>query len=327
MVKHLRSLLLLLCFPVALSAQQDLQFTHFVYNKTVFNPAFAGLEPYIDLTGLYRNQWSGLIGSPESQTISGSMPLYEGNSGVGIFFVNDVLGAEQNLELKVMYAYHLNVGEKGRLSIGAQAGIMQKSLDGSKLRAPQGDYLDFTPINHNDDLIPTTRMGAMAPDLGLGVVYATDRFFGGVSVSHVVAPAFSYELPQSTLSIQYDPHINVTAGYDFDLSQEWTLTPAVLLKTDFVKIQTDINAVATYNDFLWGGLSLRGYNKPSLDAVAGLVGVKPATNLRVGYSYDYPLSALADVNSGSHEIIVNYRIPWERPSVGKIINNPRFLSY
>lgn len=326
MAKLLRTFLLFLCVPVALTAQQDLQYTHFAFNKQVYNPAFSGLNPYIDLNGLYRSQWTGLSGSPESQLLSGSMPLYMSNSGVGFVLINDVLGVEQDLEFKVSYAYHLGLGN-GRLSIGAQAGIIQKSLDGTKLRAPDGEYLDFNPIVHNDPLIPATKVGAMTPDAGVGVAYTTERFFVGLSATHVLPGQFSYDLPASTLKISTVPHLFLNTGYDFELTSDWTLSPALLLKSDLVKMQSDLSIIASFDDFLWGGLSLRGYNGKSLDALAGLIGVRPATNLRVGYSFDYPLSALANAHSGSHELFLNYRIPWEKPRAGKIINNPRFLSF
>lgn len=326
MAKLLRTLFLLCCLPLALSAQQDMQYTHFAFDKQLYNPAFTGIQPYINLNGLYRNQWTGLEGSPESQFLSGSMPLYVSNSGVGFFFRNDELGAEQNLEFKVNYAYHLALGDN-KLSIGIQLGVIQKSLDGSRLRAPQGIYQDFDPVNHNDPLIPVGKEGALAPDAGIGIAYTGERLYAGLSATHLLPGQFSYELPSATLKIATVPHVYFAGGYDFELTRDWTLSPALLLKSDFVKLQTDVSLVASYDDFLWGGMGLRGYNSNSLDALAGLLGVRPAANLRIGYSYDYPLSALANVHSGSHEVLVNYTIPWEKPRAGKIINNPRFLSF
>ena len=326
MRKDLRLILLLSVILISLPAisQQDYQFSQFSFNKLIYNPATAGKDDALNATAFYRNQWVGLPGHPITQSIAVSLPLYRISSGVGVSFINESAGVERNMEIKAAYAYLFNTGN-GILSFGINAGIIQKNLDGDKLITPDGIYQDNVQLDHNDPLLPDNKVSALAPDLGAGVYFANQRFNIGVAVNHILEPKVSFELKNGNTEFQYNRHLNLIAGYKFRISRAIEIQPSILAKSDLAVHQLDINTLVIYNRNFWGGLSFRGYNNNSKDAVIGMIGMNLTNKISFGYSYDFNLSALQSANSGSHEVFLNYRLPIERQSQGKIINNPRFL--
>lgn len=328
MNKYLLIVFFTFSFPGVILAQQDLQVSQFFHNKVFYNPAVSGMGQALSVNALYRTQWVGLDGQPVSQLLSADLPLYNINSGAGIYFTNDQVGAFQDMTLKALYSYQLKVGN-GILSTGINAGVIQKKIDGTRLRAPQGNYdPDPGTIDHNDQFIPSTQVGAMAPDIGLGAYYLKDNLSVGVAVNHLLNPMLTLEMSNGAATdFRYKNHLVAHSQYLVKINDNIDLQPAILIKTDFVKHQLDVNATAIYNDNFWAGLSFRGYNKHSSDALIGMVGLKLSDTWNFGYSYDYNISGLQSVNSGSHELFVNYRISIEKPRKGKIINNPRFLSF
>ena len=309
-----------------LRAQQDAQFSQYAFNKFIFNPAVAGTDEALNVTAFYRNQWAGLNGHPVTQSISTEFPLYNINSGVGIYFLNEGLGQERNTTFKAAFSYIADLAN-GTISFGAGAGVIQKSVDGSKLTAPDGEYNDNSNPIHNDPFLPEIKVSTIIPDFTLGVYYNSRKLNMGVSANHILEPVATLDYENFSTEFEFRRHLVGHAGYEMQINDRMVLQPSVLVKSDFTNTQLDLSSVLLYNNNLWGGLSLRGYNKKSFDAVIGMVGLRVAKNLMFGYSYDFNISALRQVNSGSHEIFINYRLGLEPVSQGKIINNPRYLFY
>lgn len=307
-------------------AQQTQLFSQHPFNRTYINPANTGANEALEITGVYRSQWAGLAGSPVYQTIAAEMPIYQLRSGAGITFYNDALGVAQHTAIFANYAYHLSIGE-GLLSAGIRAGWHQLGFEGSRLTTPQGEYNDNTIVQHNDGVIPNTDVTGGAPDVAIGIQYQKAPFFAGVSVEQVLGANIQLEGGLSGSSIQQERHINIHAGYRWELNRDFTLLPNVLIRSDFVKNQVDFTLIGSYNRFLRAGIGFRGYDGRSQDAIIAIIGVNLSDQWQFGYSYDYNISALSNVNSGTHELLLKYRMPILRPRAGKIINNPRFLSY
>ena len=312
------------CFSLVLSAQQDEQYTIFPIDKLIFNPGYAGAEQMLSATGVYRKQWQGFEGSPESQYLSIHTDLPMFNSGVGIHIQNDVLGAENTIAGYLTYSYGVDIGE-GTISMGLSAGIAQKSLDGSILRAPQGNYENGN-IDHNDVLLSSTMETSATPDFNVGAYYKNDDLEVGVGMRHVASTRFNYDISGGTTSIKLKQALYVNAGYGWDFATNFKLLPAILFKSDFASHTLDINARVVYNSNIWFGLSFRGYDKNTLDAGAAMVGLDLNNGLRIGYAYDLTISDVNRVSNGSHEILLNYRVPLIVEKPGKVINNLRFLS-
>ncbi|HMQ47536.1 MAG TPA: type IX secretion system membrane protein PorP/SprF [Saprospiraceae bacterium] len=316
---------LLLCigFCSNLSGQQAAQYSLFMANKMNWNPAYAGMDQDLSITGIYRTQWQGLEGNPITQNVNVHLPVYAFNSGFGLNLENDQLGAEKATSFALAYNYQLPVGKKSLLALGLSAGIFQYSLDGSKLRTPQGFYSDATVIFHDDDLLPVSLLSASTPTFGAGVYFYNEKFESGFGVRHLTAPSVSSD----NLSIALDRTFFFNLNGHFDLSRSFTFHPALLLRSNLKQMQTDVAALFKYNDNILGGASLRGYNSNSLDAVGIIFGVKLSEQVNVLYAYDITLSGLRQVSNGSHEIMLNYRIKtnFGQARLPKIIYNPRTL--
>lgn len=308
-----------------INAQQDPQFSHFPFGLNQFNPAVSGMQKGISAGAILRTQWVGIDGHPVSQLVFADMPLYQIKSGAGISITNDQAGQEKTLFLSGSYSYIMQVGT-GELGIGISAGIIQKSIDGSLLKAPQGTY-EPGVISHNDEFIPLTKVSGLAPDLGLGAYYVNGNLSVGLGSTHLISPKIKFDLGNQTSIIQYKPHLYFQGSYLISVSDLFVLKPSILAKSDLTENQVDLNTLLVYNGNIWAGVSFRGYSSRSKDAIIGMLGIKLSNNFSFGYSYDVNLSALRVVNGGSHELMVNYFVPMIKPRKGKIINNPRFLSF
>jgi type IX secretion system PorP/SprF family membrane protein len=282
-------------------AQQDPQFTEYMFNKMMINPASAGVSGAICLAGFGRDQWLGYQDSvgyqlnPRSFGVSFDMPMYSIKSGAGLSVLYNRLGAEKNLTVKLNYAYHLEFHEKHRLSFGLSLGLMNKSIDYSKLKPAEYDPL----------LESTSVEKGTITDVGLGVHYRlSGKFYAGISAANLIGSSAEIGGPEFSLV----RHYYVYSGYDFELQTKgkarMVLTPGFLLKATSGAVQLDLNAILTYNDIFWGGLMYRIENAIGLTAGVNFKGVC------LGLAYDYTMSKnFATGNRSSIEFIVKYCSP------------------
>ena len=323
-MKHIFTLFALL-FGITLAfGQQPAQYSLFMMNKINWNPAYAGLDNSLSLTGIYRSQWIGLEGNPITQNVNAHVPLYVISSGVGINLENDELGAERRTTGTLSYSYQMQMGRKGLLALGLSAGLAQRTLDGARLRTPEGDYdIDASVIIHNDDLLPITSINAMAPTFGAGVYYYSEQFEAGLGVRNLSEPSVELE----AISLTLRRNFFFSAGGHFELGNSLSLHPSLLVRSDVAQTQTDLAAILQYNDNIFGGASFRGYNSDNIDAVALIVGFKLSENITLAYAYDLTLSTLNQVSNGSHEIMINYNLNkrWGVGRLPRVIYNPRTL--
>lgn len=323
MKKYLAFTTVLIANVFLLSAQNAQQFTHFMFNQLTYNPAYAGFDNAINLTAFYRAQWVGIEGNPTLQSFSAHSPLNFANSNVGIYVINDVMGAQRTTHFHLVYAYRQPL-RFGNISFGISAGMFQQQLNGAKLRAPEGNY--ELGINHNDNLIPNNTVNGVAPEINAGVYFNTKGLQLGVSANNVVSPTTKLNTGFGDAKIQFTRFYTAMALYNISLGKKFTLTPGALLKTDFVYYQTDFNLILQYRNNIYLGSSFRGNARKSFDAASVLFGFNITKNFRLGYSYDYTLSSLNSVSNGSHEVFVNYRILMkDLVKPGKKIYSPRFL--
>lgn len=307
-------------------AQQDPQFSQFRFQPFLYNPAAAGSVPGFDLTALARAQWVGLEGAPQSQTLTGHLPLYGLSSGIGFSIWNDIAGVQRVTGFYAAYAYQVPLGKKSMLSLGVSGGGLQQAIDGNRLRAPGGSYEGGT-IQHNDDFLPLTNVQDFVPDFGTGLWLQHERYRAGLSVTHLTAPDVTFELANGSSSIRMERTYYVTGAVKIGLGGNLTLEPGVQVKTDWTASMLDLNTLLYIRDNIWTGLSFRTYFGGQTDAVGGMIGAQVSERFGLGYAYDYTLSALNQVSTGSHELMVSYRVAVEKPKQGKRINNLRYLHY
>jgi len=300
---------------INVSAQQEPQVSHNMFNHMAINPGYAGAENSICATALFRKQWLGFEGSPTTFLLSLDAPVPLLKGGLGINLVSDRLGFESNTLFKLAYAFRMPVGP-GAMGIGLMAGFHNKALDFSKLK-PEDAFPSEGTQHSNDPLIRNiyTRESDMLFDIAGGVYYQIpDQMYVGLSASQLLAATGEYSNSQAPLNLAR--HIYFTGGYQYQLNTDFDLLPSLMVKTDLASTQIDINALALYQKKFWGGLSYRAQ-----DAIVILLGAHLPQNITAGYAYDVTTSAIGahGRSSGSHEIMVRYCF--------KIVVEPKISSY
>ncbi|GIV33584.1 MAG: membrane protein [Chitinophagales bacterium] len=304
-------------------AQNAPVFSNFMHLKTLHNPAASGADGALEVFAVYRTQWVGIQGSPSVQALSLSSPLTVANSSVGVLAVNEFQGEERITSAFISYAYEQDF-RSWILRAGISGGIMQRAIDGARLKAPEGRY--DQGIVHNDVYIPELLSSALTGDISSGILIQTKNLYAGFSANNLLETKARFEWNAYRTEIKNTRYITAMAGYQFRFKGKLTLAPNVIMLSDFNNTQAEVNVILQYKDNIYGGLSLRGFTKSQNDALVVMAGFKLLKRIMIGYSYDFSLSALNAVNTGSHELFVGYRVNVkELLKKGKIIYSPRFL--
>ena len=331
-MKHIAALILPLFYLAAthgaLLAQQAPQYSLFALNPYAYNPAFAGLDNTLVATGVYRRQWSGLEGAPETQHINAHLPIYRLSSGVGLKIENDIVGAHRTTQGSVSYAYHIEVGRRTQLSMALGAGILQYSLDGDKLRTPQGTYTGGA-ISHNDPNLPDGSVSATTPTFETGLYLRSGGLEAGFSVQPVFAPLLTAPSTdrRNSFSIKAVPHYLLQVAYVMALGDDLSIRPAALAKSDGVQTQAEFSVIFRWRENIFVGGSFRGVGNKSRESAALMAGAKINEKTTIGYAFDIPLAPLSNAQRGSHELLLRYTLnqPIGAGKLPPVIYNPRFF--
>ncbi|HWA32933.1 MAG TPA: type IX secretion system membrane protein PorP/SprF [Cyclobacteriaceae bacterium] len=295
-------------------AQQDPQFSQYMFNSFYYNPAFAGTEGVTKITGLYRAQWLGYSptygdgGAPTTQILSINTPVPKFKGGVGGYVVNDQLGPLTNFEAQASYAYYINMKD-AKLSIGVRAGLISQTMNFEILRA----------VDPDDPLLAgkAGKETQMRPDFAAGLMFKKEKYYVGVGMDHLSQPTYTFGLPQSN---QLKQHLYVTGSYYYDVNFDIRIQFVTLIKSDLTKTSFDVGGIAYFKDVMWGGLSFRQSEAAILILGYSLLKDK---SLKVGYSLDYIIKDQQAKQPTSHELMVSYSLPVNL-SGKKIIRTPRF---
>ena len=287
----MKTILTIICAFILQSmySQQDSQYTQYMYNTPLVNPAYAGSRETITAFLLHRNQWVGLEGAPVTNNFSINMPVGDSNFGVGLNFVNDEIGPVSENEISADLAYFIQISENYKLSLGLKGTANLFQLDVNKLRI-------FDPADPQFQNVDTE----FSPNVGAGLYLFSDKTYFGLSV-----PSFfeSYRYNDNNIEITKEKmHFYFIAGHVFTLSDNIDFKPAVLSKiVEGAPLQADITANFLFFDKLTLGAAYRW------DAsVSALAGFQISDSWFIGYGYDLETSKLANYNSGSHEIFLRY---------------------
>ena len=299
---------------LSLRAQQDPQFTQYMFNNLYYNPGYAGVEGVTKLTAIHRSQWLGYQptfgggGAPTTQIVSMTTPLYKINSGFGAYVVNDKLGPQNNLEAQASYAYHLAVRD-AKLSFGLRAGLYSQTINFNQYKA----------TDPNDPLLNATgKESQVRPDLAMGVFFRKEKYYAGVSFNHLIKSTFDFGLSQRNA---LQSHMYVTGGYFYELNFDIRFQFTGLVKTDFTKTSFDVGGLAYFKDTMWGGLSFR-----QSDAAILLLGYSllKDKSLKLGYGLDYIIKDQKAKQPTSHEFMLTYELPVNPGSGKKVVRTPRY---
>jgi len=324
-MKHYLTLLIGICCIAGLRAQQVPQYSLFSLNPYAFNPAYAGLENTLVATGVYRQQWSGLQGAPVTQHINAHLPIFAISSGVGLRVENDLIGAHNTTRGVLSYSYQIDFGRNAQLSFGTSAGWLQYSLDGTKLRAPEGTYAEPS-FSHNETVLPIGRVQAGAPIFEAGAFFQSKKWEIGISAQPVFATRLKAK-DNGAFGLQPVQHYLLYAAHAFAVGDKLRIKPSILVKSDLNETQIEFSAMARWLENTFVGASMRGYGSRSNDAAVLFVGFNLNEKTTLAYAFDIPRSALSAANRGSHELLLRYSL--NKPiGVGKlppVIYNPRFF--
>jgi len=312
-----------------LFAQQAPQYSLYLLNQYAVNPAYAGLDNTLVGTAVYRKQWSGLLGAPVTQHVNAHLPIYRISSGVGLKVENDVIGAHRTTSAALSYSYQFPLGREAILSIGAGGGYLQYSLDGSKLRAPEGTYAEPGGVfNHNDPRLSEGKIQTGTPFGEAGIFLQTKRLELSAAVQPVFAPILRFTgTGDNGFGLTPVRQYLVYGAYLFSFGDNFTLKPGFLLKSDITETQSEISAMARWRENIFAGLSYRGFSASARDAMILFGGFKLNEKATLGYAFDIPLSPLQAANRGSHELLLRYSLnkPIGTGKMPPIIYNPRFF--
>ena len=308
---------LLFCFFLTASwAQQEDQFTQFMYNKMGFNPAYAGSNDAACITAIARAQWIGLEGAPQSQLITFNMPLFNKRVGIGASLQRHTIGITNKFSAEAVYAYRIPVG-RGILSLGVQGSV----------RLLRNDYQDVQgtqPIDI-DNAVPPGEQSKYIPNFGAGIYYSSRSFFLGVSAPRLLESNIDFSDLDQLISKEVR-HLYIMGGFIFNLGEKVVLQPQTLLKyVEGAPFDADINVNFIFADKVITGLSYRlgGSSNSFGESISLILGWQTSDALHLGVAYDYTLSDLSDYNNGTIEGVVRYCIGGK--SEGDEYINPRFF--
>ncbi len=314
-----------------IQAQQRPQYTQYILNNYILNPALSGIENYTDLKISGRDQWVGLNGAPRTAYLTIQGPIgkkdyrttatsfeipgqnprgqaywenytaAEPHHGIGLVVVNDRTGSFNRFSAAGTYAYHIGLNPTTNLAAGFSAGITVVSIDRTKNDFGEGDPVDpATGASLNGEL------NTLRPDIGAGLWLYSRDYFVGLSAQQIVPQKLAFVDDAAVITKgRLIPHTFLTAGFRFLLNEDINAIPSVMLK--YIKgsskndFQFETNLKLQYRDDFWIGGSYR-YQ----DGYAAMLGLNVSNTFNVGYSYDFTQTALRTVSRGTHEIVLGF---------------------
>lgn len=295
-------------YAAILFAQQDVQFTQYMFNTNAVNPAYTGSRGAISSVALFRTQWVGFKGAPVTQSVNVNSPFLNDRLGIGFTVLNEKIGPLKQTGIFTDFAYRIKF-EKSTLAMGLKAGA----------DIFQAGFSNLNTINAGDNQFQTNVSSKFLPNLGFGVYYHAERYYLGLSTPKLVQNKIDVQSGSSELSQigVHRLHYYFIGGYVQDINPFIKLRPTVQIKlTGGAPVSVDANASFLFYDKLWLGAMVR-----MGDAIGMLVQFQFNSQMRAGYSYDYTTSKLNSYNSGTHEIMLGYDLSFSKEK----IRSPRFF--
>lgn len=282
-------------------AQQDAQYTQYMYNTQSINPAYAGSRGVMSIVGLHRSQWVGIDGAPRTQTLGIHSPIGIGRVGLGGNIIHDEIGPSQETYFAGDFSYTIPTSEKGKLGFGLKLGAHLLNVDFSKLNVDKP----------NDPNLTTNIDNKLSPTVGIGFFYYTERFYLGLSAPNLLETKHFDNIDinsTNATSFLAEERVNyyIMAGHTFDLSDKVKFKPAVLSKIIFgAPLQLDLSA----NFLLLEKLTLGAAYRWSA-AWSGMAAFQISDSMMIGFGYDKETTDLGNTtfNDGSYEVMVRFEL-------------------
>ena len=284
-------------------AQQDAQFTQYMYNTINVNPAYAGSRGALSIFALHRTQWLGLDGAPVTNTISVNTPLNNSNLGLGVSVINDRIGPTNENTISADLSYTLPTSESYKLSFGLKATANLFDLNA----------IDLDPVDLGDESLQN--FTKFSPNIGAGLYLHSDKAYVGFSIPNFIETNRYNDNDRAIFKEKMNYYL--IGGYVFDLSSEVKFKPAFISKVvEGAPFQMDLSGNFMFNNKFVVGVAYRWSA-----ALSAMVGFQVSEGLYIGYGFDNETTNLKNYNTGSHEVFLRYEI---FKNVDKI-TTPRFF--
>ncbi len=285
------SLIILSLVGLSLSAQQMQQATQYQWMGLGYNPAFAGSDNFFNVYASHRTQWAGIDDAPRTYQLGLHAPSKSGKMGFGGHIITDVAGPTKRFGAQGVYAYHLQVSETSKISLGASFGLTQFTIDGSQI----------TLRESGDKTLDGSTQSELKPDASFGALWYGEKFKAGVSATQILNNKL--DLFPGDGEGNMAVHYYFTGSYLFNVSDVIDIEPSTLVKyVNPTPVQFDVSSRVIYKKHIWLGVSYR-----TSDAVAIFAGYKMLDYLTLGYSFDYTTSDIQTYTNGTHEILIQVR--------------------
>ncbi len=299
-------------------AQQEVQYSQYMFNMLAVNPAYAGSRDVLSMTGLYRQQWVGIDGAPTTQSFTIDMPISKEKVGIGFQAYNDQIGVFKNTGVSLSYAYRVKVSQRTTLAMGVQAGA-------TNLIGKLGDVQ--TTLNQGSDPAFTGNVSKWLPNVGAGLYLSNDRGYIGFSCPSIIQNTLRDGVVTNDSAgnrvARQERHYFLMLGFVVPLGRSLALKPSILAKATRDAAAFDFNLNLWIKDRIAIGGSWRTNNKDfsspfsnlNGDAAIGMLEIQATDQFRLGYAYDFALNGLKSKQNGSHEVMLRYEFGYRKAKI------------
>jgi type IX secretion system PorP/SprF family membrane protein len=274
----------------SLFAQQLPHFSQYYLNDFLINPAIAGTRDYFEGVSTHRYQWEGIVDAPRTYTLSINGPIKSQKMGLGGYIFTDIAGPTRRTGFNLSYAYNLKINEKLKISLGINAGLLQFTIDGTKLS-----------LRDQSDMILTSNvLSQLTPDAGFGLYLYNEKYYFGFSIPQLLNTKVDLAIAENITEGRLTSHFFATGGYKFQVTDDIMIEPIALVKyINPAPIQFEGTAKITYKEKIW----LSGTYRDK-DAITTSIGYLLYNSFKIAYAYDFTTSNIKNYSNGSHELMV-----------------------
>lgn len=306
----LRITLIILLISTATSvwAQQDVQYTQFMFNKLYFNPAYAGSKEAFCISAIYRKQWINIPGSPRNMTVNMHAPFWKQRMGLGLSITNDNIGLTDRWNFSLSYAYRIKLKNESYFNIGLRGSINYMTIRWDQAQTTQSF----------DQSVPGAVSSKVLPNFGAGVFYQARNWYVGLSMPRLFRNRIDFNNnSNSTLEPELEQHYFMMGGAEFALSKNVKINPNLMFKyVPDTPFDADINLSFIFFDKILFGVTYR-----LGDSVDAILQWRIVPQFTISVAYDFTLTQLQTYNAGSVEVMLEYCFL----SKNKRLHNPRFF--
>lgn len=290
---YIYTIVALIFSGLSINAQQDPQYTQYMYNTMSVNPAYAGSSGHTIINLLGRTQWVGVDGAPGTQTLSYDTPLGYSGVGLGVNLTNDKIGPAREIFLDINASYRVKTSDEGNLSFGLKLGARHLNVN-----------WDRGLIRNREDKRLKGNINRFLPTIGAGVYYYTNNWYLGGAVPNIIRTEHYDDATSGGDVAEERMHFFFIGGYVFDLNETIKFKPAFLTKAvSGAPLSLDVSANFLFNEKFTVGAAWRWD-----DSISALLGLQATENLHIGFAYDLTTSNYSNYNSGTYEVMIKWEI-------------------